>query len=185
MLCQWFHDAGGAGATSQSKQGSQRDAAKQAQPLASQLPASPNQTSPTLSGSASTQPSKTRSTQAHAADTASSNQSKAEVQQKLDQPTQTAPNLEQPSSYAAFQQQSSSALRSRSSKAADARPRRTWPSIRNGKSGRSGNVLVDEYSSVISDSEDSDAEEAQQPVSMLRNVSASMIQSSKSSAVQA
>ena len=184
MLCQWFHDAGGAGATSQSKQGSQRDAAKQAQPLASPLPASPNQTSPTLSGSASTQPSKTRSTQAHAADTTSSNQSKAHVQQKLDQTTQTASNLEQPSS-SAFKQQSSSALRSRSSKAADARPRRTWPSIRNGKPGRSVNVLVDEYSSVISDSEDSDAEEAQQPVSMLRNVSANMIQSSKSSAVQA
>ena len=181
----WSLGAGSAAATSQSKQAPQHDAAKQAQPVPSQVPASPNQTSPALSRSKSRKSSKTRSTHAHAEDTTSPNQSKADVQRKLDQSTQTAPHLEQTGSPAVSQQASSRALRSRSSKSANVTPRRTWLTAQNGKPGFSGNVLVDEYSSVISDSEDSDAEEAQPPVSMLRNVSANMIQSSKSSAVQA
>lgn len=59
----------------------------------------------------------------------------------------------------------------------DRPPRRPWPTVRKTAAGDSGNVLLDQYTSVISDSEDSDAEGAQQP--LLKDITASSIQRSK------
>lgn len=65
------------------------------------------------------------------------------------------------------------------SRAADRKPRQSWSSVRRTKASQTGSPLVDRYSSVISDSEDSDAEEPQRPASLLGNVNASDIQCSE------
>ena len=101
---------------------------------------------------------------------------RSQKQQQHEQATQTASRTHQPSEATASRPQAANGLRDK--KAASSRPRRPWSTTRKGTPGRTGNVLADQYSSIISDSEDSDAEEAQ-PVSLLRNVDAGSIQSSK------
>lgn len=54
-----------------------------------------------------------------------------------------------------------------------------WPLVRH-KSGDGGSgVLIDKYSSVVSDSDTSEEEEVQQPARLLRNINAKEIQSGK------
>ncbi len=69
---------------------------------------------------------------------------------------------------------STSAPGSRTSRVHSKRP---WPLVRRGKGDGSSGVLVDKYSSVVSDSDTSEEEDMQQPDSLLGNINAKEIQS--------
>ena len=57
--------------------------------------------------------------------------------------------------------------------------RRAWPLVRHKPGDGGSGVLIDKYSSVVSDSDTSEEEEVQQPARLLRNVNAKEIQSGK------
>ena len=55
--------------------------------------------------------------------------------------------------------------------------RRAWPVVNRRRGQESNGILVDKYSTVVSDSDTSEDEEVQQPAPLLGNISAKSIQS--------
>lgn len=102
-------------------------------------------------------------------------QSRSDEQQ---QPSHSADDIDQPSSSVTDRQETGNVPQDAQTKAQRKRkPRTAWPAVQKPAAGSSGSVLVDQYSSPISDSEDSDAEAAQQP--LLKHLTAISIQSSE------
>ncbi len=61
--------------------------------------------------------------------------------------------------------------------ASNAQARRAWPLVRRRRADGSSGVLIDNYSSVVSDSDTSEDEQPQQPGSLLGGINAKQIQS--------
>lgn len=61
--------------------------------------------------------------------------------------------------------------------AAKGQARRAWPLVRHRKADGTSGVLIDKYSSVVSDSDTSDDEQVVQPAPLLTNISAKEVQS--------
>ena len=172
LICLPF--AGHDGATSQSVQAEQSGAALQAQ--SSSPPPFSAAEDPGTSVNLAHQSQSVEAVQRQPTVATVMTQPRSHKQQPHEQTTQTAGRAHQPSKATASRPQAANGLRDK--KAASSRLMKPWSTTCKGTPGRTGNVLADQYSSVISDSEDSDAEEAQ-PVSLLRNVDAGSIQSSK------
>ncbi len=64
--------------------------------------------------------------------------------------------------------------------AGKAQARRAWPLVRRRRADGSSGVLIDNYSSVVSDSDTSEDEQPQQPGSLLGGINAKQIQSGDS-----
>ncbi len=80
-----------------------------------------------------------------------------------------------PADASSLQTQASTSAPDRAAGAAQAR--RAWPLVRRRRADGSSGVLIDNYSSVVSDSDTSEDEQPQQPDSLLGGVNAKQIQS--------